>query len=290
MQSNEPNETIIVSSTEQTVADLENPNNILTIRQPQQMEECLNTIAKNTCMARRNSEQDVQPTKKSQWNTDDPGGHYASNKTFLQEIPSIYHSEINLVKGLPMNDQLVLVPSTMLRKLTQMESIHETDTRKEVVIFPNYFHQKCDMKNKERNMCESYISTSTPYAETSCPKFRQQDFISTVSSEHFSSITVKKDQSNEKALEHDEFHSTKNKKIKHSQNRSRSKRLKKEKINCKRSKAEKIQRKQHKKNDGILLEICKVCGDSASAHIHYGGRSCPSCRAFFRRSVQKFSR
>ena len=30
---------------------------------------------------------------------------------------------------------------------------------------------------------------------------------------------------------------------------------------------------------------CKVCGDLASDHSHYGGKSCYSCRIFFKRSV-----
>ena len=34
-------------------------------------------------------------------------------------------------------------------------------------------------------------------------------------------------------------------------------------------------------------ENCKVCGDASSKFIHYGGRSCQSCRAFFRRTVEK---
>jgi len=34
------------------------------------------------------------------------------------------------------------------------------------------------------------------------------------------------------------------------------------------------------------VEKCKVCGEQAARHIHYGGVSCYSCRAFFRRSIQ----
>ena len=32
--------------------------------------------------------------------------------------------------------------------------------------------------------------------------------------------------------------------------------------------------------------ICHVCGEMAGKHSYYGGQVCPSCRAFFRRSVQ----
>ena len=36
--------------------------------------------------------------------------------------------------------------------------------------------------------------------------------------------------------------------------------------------------------------ICKVCGEIAGKHNYYGGRSCPSCRAFFRRLVEIFAK
>jgi hypothetical protein len=34
------------------------------------------------------------------------------------------------------------------------------------------------------------------------------------------------------------------------------------------------------------IRICNVCGEKAGKHSYYGGQVCPSCRAFFRRSVQ----
>ena len=37
-------------------------------------------------------------------------------------------------------------------------------------------------------------------------------------------------------------------------------------------------------------ESCVVCGDETSKFNHYGGRSCLSCRAFFRRTVGKLNR
>lgn len=33
-------------------------------------------------------------------------------------------------------------------------------------------------------------------------------------------------------------------------------------------------------------EICKICGERAARHVHYGATTCFSCRAFFRRSLQ----
>ena len=43
-------------------------------------------------------------------------------------------------------------------------------------------------------------------------------------------------------------------------------------------------------DDSGSSAFCKVCGDKASTHVHYGGRSCASCRAFFRRSVEAKAR
>ena len=45
-----------------------------------------------------------------------------------------------------------------------------------------------------------------------------------------------------------------------------------------------------KETEDDAVKLCPVCGDTASSHTHYGGRSCASCRAFFRRSVIKQSR
>jgi hypothetical protein len=36
--------------------------------------------------------------------------------------------------------------------------------------------------------------------------------------------------------------------------------------------------------------LCKVCGDKESVHVHYGGKSCKSCRQFFRRTIEKSAR
>ena len=50
-------------------------------------------------------------------------------------------------------------------------------------------------------------------------------------------------------------------------------------------------RKRRKTSDhGSTTEsnICQVCGEIAGKHNYYGGRSCHSCRAFFRRSVEIF--
>ena len=37
-------------------------------------------------------------------------------------------------------------------------------------------------------------------------------------------------------------------------------------------------------------DLCKVCSDKAGKHHYYGGKSCKSCRQFFRRSVKSYRR
>ena len=39
----------------------------------------------------------------------------------------------------------------------------------------------------------------------------------------------------------------------------------------------------------LSLLKCKVCGEAAARHVHYGATTCFSCRAFFRRSIQNQS-
>ena len=35
-----------------------------------------------------------------------------------------------------------------------------------------------------------------------------------------------------------------------------------------------------------LTDTCRICGDKGSSYNHYGGKSCCSCRAFFKRTVE----
>merc|ERR1712179_142734 len=51
-----------------------------------------------------------------------------------------------------------------------------------------------------------------------------------------------------------------------------------------------VKTKKQYSNDSNSSKKCKVCGDKESKHVHYGGRSCQSCRAFFRRYVKTFTR
>merc|ERR1712106_279139 len=45
-------------------------------------------------------------------------------------------------------------------------------------------------------------------------------------------------------------------------------------------------KKPRKRGEAAQVRPCKVCGEKAGKHSYYGGEVCPSCRAFFRRSVQ----
>ena len=71
---------------------------------------------------------------------------------------------------------------------------------------------------------------------------------------------------------------------------SRDKFCSRNKLKSRKHQSKEDNRSKHAQQDGTMIESCKVCGDIASTHIHYGGRSCQSCRAFFRRSVVKFSK
>ena len=54
----------------------------------------------------------------------------------------------------------------------------------------------------------------------------------------------------------------------------------------------KPKRKRYKigRKQNIDSHICQVCGEAAGRHNYYGGRSCQSCRAFFRRTVEIFAK
>ena len=48
-----------------------------------------------------------------------------------------------------------------------------------------------------------------------------------------------------------------------------------------------LQGKEPKMNVGQQIQVegkilCRICGDSAVRHVHYGGHCCFSCKAFFR--------
>ena len=47
--------------------------------------------------------------------------------------------------------------------------------------------------------------------------------------------------------------------------------------------------KQSHNQAPAVLNACHVCKEEAGKHCYYGGQSCTSCRAFFRRSVQSGS-
>ena len=45
-------------------------------------------------------------------------------------------------------------------------------------------------------------------------------------------------------------------------------------------------KKVRRRGEAAQIRPCRVCGERAGKHSYYGGEVCPSCRAFFRRSVQ----
>ena len=41
------------------------------------------------------------------------------------------------------------------------------------------------------------------------------------------------------------------------------------------------------RNEELITDTCRICGDKGSSYNHYGGKSCFSCRAFFKRTVEQ---
>ena len=41
------------------------------------------------------------------------------------------------------------------------------------------------------------------------------------------------------------------------------------------------------RNEELITDTCRICGDKESSYNHYGGKSCFSCRAFFKRTVEQ---
>ena len=187
--------------------------------------------------------------------------------------------------GNAFTDPLVLVPLSVIKLMSRTNS---SDGERSC-LGSSYNQQNTDFVQLSKEEFGSFSYTTNGIEQRTKPSSQNQ----ANNPMYTSCIDLKDDSPQETSIEAMKPKNLKNKKALQKDYKKYRSTLK----TCVSSKAKdlsELQKPDHTKkqftNDFNSSKKCKVCGDKESKHVHYGGRSCQSCRAFFRRYVKTLTR
>ena len=205
----------------------------------------------------------------------------------MRDKSSPLHNDILSFTNTP-DDRLVLVPLSML----SLNSFSMTNTKSTKE--PNLLSsKKCNTISQEPSEIKNIPMISDLYTNNLETQNTAKKYPNTISDDGLRKETLSNQQEGDYERKDDKVYhcgspisrSDNLQYVKHKTNlKDKNSILLRNNIKPKR-KRYKIGQKQK-----IDSHICQVCGEAAGRHNYYGGRSCQSCRAFFRRTVEIFAK